>query len=109
MSKELKIGLVESLNKLQSSQKEFINLFNHGSLEVELYKPEIVDKQQPHKKDEVYIIASGQSKFINESKIVDVEKGDFLFVAAGNEHRFFDFSNDFSTWVIFYGPKGGEK
>ncbi len=30
------------------------------------------------------------------------------FVAAGVEHRFSKFSEDFSTWVFFYGPQGGE-
>ncbi|MDR0793241.1 MAG: cupin domain-containing protein [Chitinophagaceae bacterium] len=108
MNKNFKIGLLESLDKVKNSEKEFINLFNHGTLEVELYKPNTTDKQQPHEKDEVYIIAEGESKFINDGEIVEVQKGDFLFVAAGKEHRFFDFSKDFSTWVIFYGTKGGE-
>jgi hypothetical protein len=31
-----------------------------------------------------------------------------LFVPAGHEHRFEDFTPDFATWVIFYGPDGGE-
>jgi len=31
-----------------------------------------------------------------------------LFVPAGVEHRFENFSDDFATWVIFYGPEGGE-
>ena len=34
--------------------------------------------------------------------------GDMLFVPAGTVHRFEDFSDDFATWVIFYGPEGGE-
>jgi uncharacterized protein YjlB len=34
--------------------------------------------------------------------------GDALFVAATVEHRFEDFSDDFATWVVFYGPRGGE-
>jgi hypothetical protein len=29
-------------------------------------------------------------------------------VPAGVPHRFVDFSDDFETWVVFYGPKGGE-
>jgi hypothetical protein len=37
-----------------------------------------------------------------------VEPGSFLFVAAGQIHRFEDFSDDFAVWVFFYGPKGGE-
>jgi hypothetical protein len=24
-------------------------------------------------------------------------------------HRFEDFTHDFGTWVIFYGPEGGEQ
>jgi hypothetical protein len=31
-----------------------------------------------------------------------------LFVAAGQTHRFEDFSDDFAVWVFFYGPDGGE-
>jgi len=26
----------------------------------------------------------------------------------GVEHRFIDFTEDFGSWVIFYGPQGGE-
>jgi hypothetical protein len=33
--------------------------------------------------------------------------GDFLFVAAGVPHAFETFTDDFKTWVIFFGPKGG--
>jgi hypothetical protein len=33
---------------------------------------------------------------------------DALFARAGEPHRFEDCSPDFATWVIFYGPKGGE-
>ncbi len=32
-----------------------------------------------------------------------------LFVAAGAEHRFEDFTQDFAAWVVFYGPEGGER
>ena len=41
--------------------------------------------------------------------IVPFESGDFLFVPAGLEHRFFDFGDSLETWVIFYGPEGGER
>ncbi len=34
--------------------------------------------------------------------------GELPFVPAGIEHRFLDFSDDFITWVLFYGPEGGE-
>ena len=35
-------------------------------------------------------------------------RGDLLFVPAGRGHRFEAFTEDLVTWVIFYGPEGGE-
>lgn len=94
---------------LAQQEKEFFSYFRHGSLEVELYQPHGVDRQTPHTRDEVYIIASGTGDFLLENERTSVKPGDFLFVAAGQEHRFVDFSEDFSTWVLFYGPEGGEQ
>jgi mannose-6-phosphate isomerase-like protein (cupin superfamily) len=34
--------------------------------------------------------------------------GDLLFVWAGVEHRFEEFTDDLAVWVVFYGPEGGE-
>jgi len=34
--------------------------------------------------------------------------GDAIFTPAGHVHRFEDFSEDFGTWVVFWGPEGGE-
>ena len=85
-----------------------IELFRHGSLTVKLYAPRGTDPQHPHTRDEVYVIASGSGRFYREGKDVAFGPGDVLFVAAGEEHRFFDFTDDFATWVFFYGPEGGE-
>jgi mannose-6-phosphate isomerase-like protein (cupin superfamily) len=46
--------------------------------------------------------------FWNDGVRRPVEPGEVLFVPAGIEHRFEDFSDDFATWVFFYGPEGGE-
>jgi uncharacterized protein YjlB len=40
---------------------------------------------------------------------VSVAPMDLLFVPAGMEHRFEAMSEDFATWVVFYGPAGGER
>ena len=103
------LALKDTAEKLQASGKEFVEFFKHGSLVVELYKPDKVDKQTPHTRDEVYIIASGNGRFFNAGVYVDFSPGDFLFVPAGAEHRFEKFTDDFSTWVLFYGPEGGER
>lgn len=95
--------------KLKDSGKLFVEFFKHGSLVVELYKPDKVDKQTPHTRDEVYVITSGTGRFHVNGEYISFKPGDFLFVPAGDDHRFEDFTDDFQTWVIFYGPEGGEK
>ena len=85
-----------------------VPIFSHGSLEVELYTPKGHDAQKPHDRDEVYFVARGQGLFFDGTKQIPVEVGSFLFVPAGQPHRFENFSSDFAVWVVFYGPKGGE-
>ena len=83
-------------------------VMRHGSMIARLYAPDRVDRQTPHDQDEVYIVASGSGWFVNGDRRDRFETGALLFVPAGVEHRFEDFSDDFATWVVFYGPKGGE-
>jgi hypothetical protein len=66
------------------------------------------DKQHPHTRDEIYVIASGTGRFQREATEFSFGPGDVLFVAAGEEHRFVEFTDDFAAWVFFYGPEGGE-
>jgi len=105
----LKLG--DALNRLPAPEgKRFVELFKHGTLSVELYAPRGIDPQTPHARDEIYVIASGTGTFHHlHFEDVQVAPGDVLFVAAGVEHRFVDFSDDFAAWVFFYGPEGGEK
>lgn len=84
-------------------------LLEHGSLEVRYYAPRGSDPQTPHSRDELYVVASGRGWFVRGDQRVPFEAGDALFVAAGVEHRFEDFSDDFGAWVMFYGPEGGEQ
>ena len=83
-------------------------IFAHGTLEVELYTPKGHDPQQPHSRDEVYLVARGEGTFFDGQERHHVAPGAFLFVAAGQVHRFEDFSDDFAVWVFFYGPEGDE-
>ena len=83
-------------------------LFEHGSFELEVYAPRGTDPQEPHDRDEIYVIISGTGTFVNGPSRHGFGPGDLLFVPAGTVHRFEDFGDDFATWVIFYGPPGGE-
>jgi mannose-6-phosphate isomerase-like protein (cupin superfamily) len=86
----------------------FAEVFKYGSLLIELFAPQGEDLQQPHKRDEWYVVARGTSLFERDGQAVRVQVGDFLFVPAQMPHRFVDFSSDFAVWVGFYGPQGGE-
>jgi len=103
-----RLTISNAVKALQSSDKPFIELFNHGSMVVEYYKPSEVDLQEPHTRDELYFIASGSGYFVNGDTREKFEPGEVLFVPAGVVHRFEEFTPDFATWVIFYGPEGGE-
>lgn len=103
-----RLTVSNALDSLQDHSEPFPELFSHGSLAVEIYKPEKVDTQTPHSRDELYVVTSGSGYFVNGSSRQKFEVGEVLFVAAGIEHRFEDFTEDFATWVFFYGPEGGE-
>jgi len=66
------------------------------------------NQQAPHEQDEIYVIVRGRGVLFHDGQRDAFETGDVMFVAAGVEHRFEDFSTDLAVWVIFYGPPGGE-
>ena len=83
-------------------------LLEHGTLELRFYAPPGHDPQTPHSRDELYVVASGSGWFVCGEARVAFVAGDALFVPAGAPHRFEAYSDDFATWVMFYGPEGGE-
>lgn len=96
----------QALAQLKAKQGQlFLELFNDGHLSLEIYQPELVDNQKPHTRDEVYVIISGLGKFWHAGEVSEVAAGHFLHVPAHAEHRFFDFTPDFCTWVMFYGDE----
>ncbi len=103
------ISVQNALEQLTTHKKVFKELFTHGTLSVEIYRPDKIDKQQPHTRDEIYVVAAGSGTFFLDGIRQAFQTGDFIFVPAFAEHRFEDFTDDFSTWVFFYGPEGGEQ
>ena len=89
--------------------RRFATVFQHGSLLVEIYAPRGMDPQQPHTRDELYVVATGTGEFVCGDTRTAFGPGDVLFAAAGVVHRFEDFSGDLTVWVMFYGPEGGEE
>ena len=103
------ISLAQALERLPGPQGEqSVLLFEHGSLVVKLYAPRGSDPQTPHSLDEIYVVAQGSGEFVCSATRQTFAPNDVLFAAAGVEHRFENFSDDFAVWVLFYGPEGGE-
>ena len=88
--------------------KRFVVGLERGELTVELYKPQDRDPQQPHTRDEAYVVVEGRGEFVMGDERVPFGPGDFLFVPAGMTHRFENFGESVTAWVVFYGPEGGD-
>jgi mannose-6-phosphate isomerase-like protein (cupin superfamily) len=103
------IGLADALSKGPPPPGNLaIPIFSDGSLVIELYTPIRHDPQKPHTRDEIYFVTRGKGFFFDGAERIPVEAGSFLFVPAGQVHRFEDFSSDLVVWVVFYGPQRGE-
>lgn len=88
--------------------RRFAYPIRHGTMRAGVYAPHAIDDQQPHPQDELYVIASGSGVFVKEGVRKEFRAQDILFVEAGSDHRFEQFTPDFVAWVIFWGPDGGE-
>ncbi len=87
-----------------------VSIFQRGTLSamLALSPAERPSPLARHQQDELYVIVRGRGVLFHDGKRDPFESGDLLFVAAGTEHRFEDFSDDLAVWVLFYGLLGGE-
>lgn len=105
----MNVSVAEALAQLAGQPGAlFLKVMEHGSMSVEIYRPVKTDPQTPHLQDELYVVISGSGEFVNNGNRTAFQQGHVLFAPAGTEHRFENFTDDFATWVIFYGPAGGE-
>ena len=88
--------------------ENFSVCLRQGAWTLELYEPEKVDRQTPHKQDECYVVLEGSGIFVMGEERVRFYPGDLIFVPAGLPHRFEEFGERVRVWVIFGGPEGGE-
>src|SRR5687767_2961706 len=97
----------EILGKLEAAPegKRSFCPFQHGNLRAGVYAPRSQDTQEPHGQDELYVVIRGSGWFVKGGESRAFKPGDAIFVEAGAEHAFTDFSNDFATWVIFWGAR----
>jgi mannose-6-phosphate isomerase-like protein (cupin superfamily) len=83
-------------------------VLQRGTLDIKLVIPNPPNEQTPHEQDELYVVIRGRGVLVHDEKRNPFDSGDILFVAAGVEHYYEDFSDDLALWRIFYGRLGGE-
>jgi mannose-6-phosphate isomerase-like protein (cupin superfamily) len=112
----MKVSIAQALKRLPASPTgkypqgaPFVTMMAGGTMSVEVFAPKGEDLQQPHAQDELYFIQCGKGELVLNGQRFEAAAGDAFYVAAGAQHRFENFSHDFVTWVVFYGPQVGEK
>jgi mannose-6-phosphate isomerase-like protein (cupin superfamily) len=64
------------------------------------------DDQVPHTEDEVYVVTAGRAVLQAGGDSARVGPGSVIYVAAGEEHRFTDISEDLAAVVLFAPAEG---
>ena len=111
----MKVSIDQALKRLPAAPTDtypqgapFITMLAGGTMRVEVLAPRGTDLQQPHAQDELYFVQRGQGELVINGQRFTAAPGEAFFVAAGVQHQFENLSGDFVTWVVFYGPQGGE-
>lgn len=107
MSKGEWITFKKALASIAANER-YSEVIRHGTMNAGMYAPHKTDDQEPHTQDELYVVVNGSGFFRIEDERRPFGPGDLLFVPAGVEHRFEDFTPDFAVWAIFWGVEGGE-
>lgn len=92
------------LSALPDDAERYVEVLDHGNLRAGLYAPRQRDDQAPHREDEVYLVVRGSGTFRQGSASAPFGAGDLIFVPAGEEHRFEEFTDDLVVWAVFTPP-----
>ena len=76
--------------------------FKKDGVSLVFFAPRGHDYQTSHDEDEFYFIVRGSGELMIGGERSSFVAGDVFFVAAGAEHHFENFSDDFATWAVFF-------
>ncbi|GAC1309145.1 MAG: hypothetical protein NVSMB10_16010 [Steroidobacteraceae bacterium] len=107
-AEEILARLPGPITALWPTGEPFSVALRHGSMSVELFAPRDIDVQTPHDQDELYFVYKGAATAWIAEDCLKISAGSAFFVPAHVAHRFGDMTPDFSVWVVFWGPSGGE-
>lgn len=78
---------------------------NEPGAQILIFAPRGTDHQTAHGRNEAYFVVSGSATLEMEGETHAIAAGDLAWVPKDVEHRFCDMSDDFVTWVAFFGLK----
>lgn len=102
------VSLKKAMDSISHPDKKFATMIEHGSMKGLIFMPKELDNQKPHKKDEVYFVVNGYGEFIYSTEKIKFDTGDLIFVPAGVQHKFINYSKNLTLWAVFYGSEVGE-
>jgi mannose-6-phosphate isomerase-like protein (cupin superfamily) len=68
-----------------------------------------LDDQVPHTEDEIYVVTAGRAVLRAGEDGMAVRAGSVIYVAAGEEHRFTDVTEDLAAVVLFAPAEGSRE
>jgi mannose-6-phosphate isomerase-like protein (cupin superfamily) len=98
------IRVEKARRRLESGAGGYEIVHESPGLEIGVYvlvAPE-PDRQQPHDRDEVYVVLDGRGTLQIADDSVELGEGDAAFVPAGVDHRFTGYEG-LSVLVVFAG------
>ena len=64
-----------------------------------------IDRQQPHRQDEVYVVVSGRASITVGMETTQISRGSVVYVPAGVAHKFHHITEDLRVLVVFSPPE----
>lgn len=91
----------------RASAEPWMEFLRVPALRAGLYvlAPGAWDHQSPHEEDEVYFVVAGRANFEAGEGRQDVQRGSIIYVAARQEHRFTNITEELRVLVFFAAPR----
>ncbi|MGC8537085.1 MAG: cupin domain-containing protein [Rhizomicrobium sp.] len=86
----------EALKTLARLEETYTKVIVANEYDVGVHKPNEMDTQSPHLRDEIYTVISGRGTFHRGDEDRAFGPGDMLFAPRGAEHGFREFPSDFA-------------
>ncbi len=99
--------LASLIEKMAGAGSPYLEFLRVPALSCGIYRLEAGarDLQGPHDEDEVYYVVEGRARLRIGEEEIEVRPGSVLYVAATEDHSFFEIEEDM-TLIVFFATGG---